>query len=35
MLGGDEVDLEADSVSFQDKLDHATTLCKLGHVTDG
>src|SRR6266852_2154872 len=35
MLGGDQVDLEADSVPFQDKLDHATMLCKLGHVTDG
>ena len=35
MLGSDQVDLKTDSVPFQDKLDHAATLRKLGHVTDG
>jgi hypothetical protein len=34
-LSGSQVDLEADSVSFQDRLDHATALRELRHVADG
>ena len=34
-LGCGQVDLEADSISFQDKLDHAATLRELRDVTDG
>src|SRR6266853_1301905 len=35
MLHSGEVDLEADPLSFQDKLDHAATLRELRHVTNG
>src|SRR6266446_1395489 len=35
MLHSSEVDLKADSLSLQDKLDHAATLREQRHVTNG
>src|ERR1700719_2730634 len=35
LLHSSDVDLKADSLSFQDKLDHAATLGELRHVTHG
>src|SRR6266404_3735061 len=35
MLHSGEVDLKADPLSFQDKLDHSATLRELRHVTNG